>query len=390
MNNILHKALKSIDDNRENIMRLWEELVNIDSGSSNKEGVDNVAEKLRKCYEEIGFNTKIVRNSKAGNSLVAEIGLERAKKGILFIGHMDTVFKAGTAKERPFRIENGKVYGPGVLDMKGGLVVALFAAKALEEAGYKDRSIKVIFSGDEEVGHRYSDKGKLFIEESKGYAAAFDCETGYLDNGVVISRKGSANFVMEINGISAHAGNEPENGRSAILEAAYKIIDIHKLTDFKVGTTYNVGVVQGGTVPNAVPDYVKLEIDVRFDDLDKGEEVISNLQRVTDKTYIDGTNTNLSGGISFMPMETTDGVMKLFEHYRKTSIAMGYPEPYPKKSGGGSDAAYTVIAGVPSICAVGVKGEWNHSPKEFADIESIFERTKLLVASVIAMEEDML
>lgn len=390
MQDILDKALKSVDHNRENIMKLWEELVNIDSGSSCKEGVDTVAEKLKKCYEEIGFNARIIKNNNAGNSLVAETGLEREKKGILFIGHMDTVFKAGTAKARPFRIENGKAYGPGVLDMKGGLIVALFAAKALQEAGYKDRPLKVIFSGDEEVGHKHTDKGRLFIEESKGFAAAFDCETGYMDNGVVVNRKGSANFEMIINGVSAHAGNEPENGRSAILEAAYKIIDIHKLTDFATGTTYNVGVIQGGTVPNAVPDYVKLDIDVRFVDLAKGEQVISDIQKIADKTYIEGTKTTLSGGIAFMPMETTEGVMKLFEHYRKTSIEMGYPEPYPKKSGGGSDAAYTVIAGVPTICAVGVKGEWNHSPKEAADVESIFERTKLLIASVIKMEEDIL
>ncbi|MCF6465964.1 peptidase dimerization protein [Clostridium sp. Cult2] len=370
------------------MLNMWEELVNIDSGSSDKEGVDTIAEKLKKYYDEIGFSTKVIEFNNAGNSLIAEVGAERQKKGILFIGHMDTVFKAGTVNERPFKIENGKAYGPGVLDMKGGLVVEYFAAKALQKVGYYDRPIKVIISGDEEVAHVNSDKGKLFIRESEGYAATFNCEPGYLDNGIVVGRKGVAKFTMEIHGVSAHAGSDPEKGSSAILEAAHKIIDIHKLTNFEEGTTYNVGVIHGGTVSNAVPDYVKLKIDVRFLDLDKTEEIISALKDVTNRTYIVGTKSILSGGVSFKPMETTEGIMKLFEHYKKTSIDLGYEMPYPKKSGGGSDAANTVIAGVPSICAVGVKGSNDHSPKEEADIESMFERTKVLIASVLTYDKD--
>lgn len=389
MDNVLKGALECIDNDRDSILKLWEQIVNIDSGSSYKEGIDSIAELLKKLYEEIGFDTRIVENANAGNTLIGETRYIRKKKGILFIGHMDTVFKENTAEERRFKIVDGKAYGPGVLDMKGGLVIAYFAAKALKEAGYVDRPIKIIFSGDEETGHKDSDKGQIFVDESKGYAAAFDFETGYLDNGIVVERKGSANYILEMHGVSAHAGNEPENGRNAILEAAYKIIDIQGLTNIKEGTTYNVGVMQGGTVPNAVPDYASLEIDVRFTDLSKSEEVNENLQLIANKVYIDGVKSKLSGEVLFKPMIPTEGVMKLFEHYKKNAKLMGYGIPYPKKSGGGSDAAYTVIAGVPSICAVGVMGEWNHSPKEVADVESIFERAKLLVASVITLDKDL-
>lgn len=389
MDKVLKDALECIDNDRDNILKLWEQIVNIDSGSSYKEGIDSIAELLKKLYEEIGFDTRIVENTNAGNTLIGETKYIGGKKGILFIGHMDTVFKENTVKERPFKIVDGKAYGPGVLDMKGGLVIAYFAAKALKEAGYVDRPIKIIFSGDEETGHKDSDKGQIFVDESKGYAAAFDFETGYLDHGIVVERKGSANYTLEMQGVSAHAGNEPENGRSAILEAAYKIIDIQGLTNIEEGTTYNVGVIQGGTVPNAVPDYAKIEIDVRFTDLSKSEEVHENLQSIANKAYIHGVKSKLSGGVLFKPMIPTQGVMKLFEHYKKNSELMGYGIPYPKKSGGGSDAAYTVMAGVPSICAVGVMGEWNHSPKEVADVESIFERAKLLVASVITLDEDL-
>lgn len=388
MDKVLKNALECIDNDRENALRLWEQIVNIDSGSAYKEGIDSIIEILKDLYEEIGFDTRIVENPNAGNTLIGETKDIRENKGILFIGHVDTVFKQNTVKERPFKIIDGKAYGPGVLDMKGGLVIAYFAAKALKKAGYVDRPIKIIFSGDEETGHKNSDKGQIFVDESKGYAAAFDFETGYLDNGIVVERKGSANYTLEIQGVSAHAGNEPENGRSAILEAAYKIIDIQELTNFEEGTTYNVGIVQGGSVPNAVPDYARLEIDVRFTDLSKCEKIHENLQSIANKTYIEGVKSKLTGEVLFKPMVATEGVMKLFEHYKKNAQLMGYGKPYPKKSGGGSDAAYTVIAGVPSICAVGVMGEWNHSPKEVADVESIFERAKLVVASVITLDKD--
>lgn len=389
MDKILKNALECINNDRDSILRLWEQIVNIDSGSSYKEGIDSIAVILKNLYDEIGFDTKIIENTNSGNTLIGETKYSTEKKGILFIGHMDTVFKENTVQERPFKILDGKAYGPGVLDMKGGLVIAYFAAKALIESGYVDRPIKIIFSGDEETGHKDSDKGQIFIDESQGYAAAFDFETGYMDHGIVVERKGSANYTLEMHGVSAHAGNEPENGRSAILEAAYKVIDIQGLTNYEEGTTYNVGVIKGGTVPNAVPDYVKLEIDIRFTDLSKSEEVHEKLQSIADKVYIQGVKSKLSGGVLFKPMIPTEGVMRLFEHYKNNAELLGYGVPYPKKSGGGSDAAYTVMANVPSICAVGVRGEWNHSPKEVADVESIFERAKLVIASVITLDKDL-
>lgn len=390
MDKLLKNAIGYIDNSKDDMLNLWEELVNIDSGTKYKEGVDFVAKKLKELYEDIGFSTKTIENTNVGNTLIGETKDKRKGKGVLILGHMDTVFEKNTATKRPFKIIDDKAYGPGVLDMKGGLVIGYFAAKALQKSGYTDRPIKIIFSGDEEVGHKDSDGGQIIIDESKGYAASFNCETGFLDNGVVVERKGDGTFIIEVHGIAAHAGNAPEKGRSAILEAAHKTIAIHELSDFEEGTTYNVGVIEGGTVSNAVPDYARMEVDFRLTDVSKYENMVKDLEKITNKSFIEGTKSEITGGTYCQPMKRTEGVMELFEHYKKTAVLLGYEEPYPKKSGGGADSAYTVIAGVPSICAIGVKGDWNHSPEEVANVESLFERAKILVASIITLDEDLI
>lgn len=387
----LKKAFDFVDSHKSEMISLWEDLVNTESGSKDKELVDNLAVKLKKITEAIGMDTKIVEYQNGGNSIVAEIGANRNRKGIVFSGHMDTVFKKDTIKDNPFRIEAGKAYGPGVLDMKGGIVIALYAIKALNSIGYNDRPIKLIISGDEETGHSKNPEGaQLFINECKGFTAAFNFETGFLDNGLVVGRKGVAQYTLEIKGVSAHAGNAPEKGRSAIEELAHKVLDIQSLTNWEEGTTFNVGTIQAGTVSNAIPDYAKAEIDVRYAKVSKKDEITKSLEKITASTYIDGTNSKLTIGNFMYPMETTSGVISLFELAKNTSMELGLGEVYPKTIGGGSDASNIVIAGVPTLCALGVKGEWNHTPREYAIVESLFERAKLILACVMNLKEDLI
>ncbi|MBV7271438.1 M20 family metallopeptidase [Clostridium sp. PL3] len=384
------KAFEFIDFHKNEMLALWEELVNTESGARDKESVDNLAVKLKNIIENIGMNTKIVEYKNAGNSIVAEFGTDRRKKGIVFSGHMDTVFKKDTAKNNPFRIENGKAYGPGVLDMKGGIVIALYAIKALNSVGYNERPIKLIISGDEETGHSNNPAGaELFINEAKGFTAAFNFETGFTDNGIIVGRKGVAQYTLEVEGVSAHAGNAPEKGRSAIEEIAHKVLDIQNLTNWEEGINFNAGTIQGGTVSNAIPDYAKVEIDVRYTKVSKKAEITKSLEEIAAKTYVEGTKTKLTVKNFMYPMETTDGVMNLFELAKNTSIEIGFGEVYPKTTGGGSDASNTVIAGVPTICAVGVKGEWNHTSREYAEVESLFERTKFVIACVMNLKDDL-
>jgi len=383
-------AFDFVDSHRDEMLSLWEELVNTESDTNNKELVDKLSDKVKVILDEIGMNTKIIENKNAGNCIIAKLGTDRIKKGIIFAGHMDTVYKKGTVKENPFKIEGDKAYGPGVLDMKGGIVVALYAIKALNSIGYNERPIKVIISGDEETGHSNSNGSQLFTDESKGFAAAFDFETSSTDNSVIVGRKGVSNFILEVKGVSAHAGNSPEKGRSAIEEIAHKIIDIQNLTNWDEGNTFNVGTILGGTVSNAIPDYAKAEIDVRYTVVDKRSKIIKSLKEITEKTYIDGTTSRIIVNSYLRPMETTDGVIKLFKILQKTSLELGFGQVNPKTAGGGSDAANIVIAGVPTLCAMGVKGECNHTPREWAIVESLFERTKLIIGCVMNLEEDLI
>jgi glutamate carboxypeptidase len=388
MRNLKDKAFQFIDTHQQDMLALWKEIVNMESGSTDKAGIDAVASRLKQFIDQAGGTTKIIEMENAGNMLVGEIGAGRAKPGVLFMGHMDTVFPAGTVAKRPFTIRDGKAYGPGALDMKGGIVIFLYAILALNAAGYDTRALKVILAGDEEIAHANSNAAEHFMQEARGHAAAFNCETGFEDDGIVVGRKGTAEFILEVKGVAVHAGNEPQNGRSAILEIAHKVIDIQKLTDYDKGITFNVGVIAGGTVKNAVPDYAKILVDIRYLDPAQLPEIKAMVEKVAAKTYIDGTSTTflLSPGIA--AMQTTPGGKNLFSIVKKSYEENGFGTPYEHFVGGGSDSAYSVIAGVPTVCAMGVKGGRNHSPQEFAVVETLFERAKLLIACTLNLDDE--
>ena len=386
MNNLKNNAFQFIDDHRQDMLALWQELVNTESGSADKPGIDAVAARIKQVLDQAGGVSKTVEMAKAGNMLVGEIGTGRGTAPVLFMGHMDTVFSTGTVAKRPFTITDGTAYGPGVLDMKGGIVAALFAMQALQAAGYDTRPLKMILAGDEEVAHVNSNAAEVFMTEAKGAVAAFNCETGFMDDAIVVGRKGTAVFELEVAGVAVHAGNEPENGRSAILEIAHKVIDIQNLTNWETGTTFNVGVIQGGTVPNAVPGQAKIVIDIRYLEPDLLPEIRRQLQEVAAKNYVKDTTTTLTEVPGIAPMKTTPAVEDLFAVVKKTYAEMGLGTPYPKLVGGGSDSAYSVMAGVPTVCAMGVKGGRNHSPQEFAIVETLFERAKLLAACTINLD----
>lgn len=375
-----------LEQEKENILTFWEKIVNIESGSSDKEGLDRLRDFLVQAMTDLGAKVRCVPYEKAGDLIVATFNGEAQAEPIVFSGHYDTVFKRGTIQERPFTMKDGKVFGPGVLDMKAGVTMAIHIAKILLAAGYKERPIKIVLAGDEEVGHHFSTAADDFMEAVTGAKAAFNFETGYLDNGIVIGRKGGANAIITCHGIGAHAGNEPEKGRSAILELAHKAIDIQSRTDFDAGITYNVGVFQGGTVPNAVPEQAKMVVDIRYRKLDQLEIIKKDLAEVLAVTHVDGTTTEMNMHVSIEPMETTEGVKALFSLLQATARELGLGEYTEKYVGGGADSAYEVKAGVPTVCAVGVAGGKNHSVDEFAVVDTMFERANLIAHTVLKVK----
>lgn len=382
---INHELFKTIDSYQSEMIELWRKLVSQESGSADKAGVDKAQIVVKDFLEAEGASVRIIEHEHAGNTLIAEIGSDRPNPPVIFMGHIDTVFKTGTIDKRPFTIRDGKAYGPGVLDMKGGIVAFLYAIKALNAAGFNERPIKILLAGDEETGHPDSDTDEIFVKEAAGCIAAFNCETGFVDDAIIVGRKGVARFDMEVRGVAAHVGNDPENGRSAIVEIAHKLIEIEKLTNWQEGTSFNVGTIEGGTVPNATPDYAKIKIDVRYTDDNAIPKFTKQVEAIAQKAYIPGTTTTLTGGASFKPMKTTEGVKRLFALVKDVYTENGFGQPYEKTSGGGSDSAYTVIAGVPTVCAMGVKGARNHTAEEYAVVDSLFERAKLLAACVLKL-----
>ena len=373
-----------IDDHKAQMMDLWQDLVNQDSPASYREGVDLVAKRVFKELEEAGAST---RWDEEGKALIAEIpGDSRAP--VLLLGHMDTVFPVGEAARRPFTVEGSRVTGPGALDMKGGVAVMLSALKALHSAGFSGRPLKVILVSDEEIAHNGSKATVMLQREARGCAACFNCETGYEDNSLVIGRKGGVVFKAAVHGIAAHAGNNPRQGRSAIWEMAKKIDDIQNMTDWDKGITFNVGTIKGGTVSNAIPDYCEVEGDIRFQDPDISPFVKEELFKVLNHTYMEGTKTELLlYHEGMLPMKMTEENRKLFEFVKKTGEENGIPVSEGKLVGGGSDSGYVVYAGVPTVCAMGVKGRFDHTRDEYALKDSLFERAKLLGAVILKMNE---
>ena len=379
---IKENAFAYIDAHRSEMLKMWEDLVMTPSGSANKADVDAIIAKAADILTGMGGKTRIKEFTDAGNALVSEFGDCENKPFVVFVGHLDTVFSdPEETKKRPFTIKDGTAYGPGVLDMKGGITIAIHALQALQSVNFDKYAVKVIIAGDEEVGHKYSAFGDFAMKEAKGAAAAFNFETGFMDDSLVLARKGVYCFAMEAFGRGAHVGNAPEEGRSAIKE----LLDIEALTDWSKGLNLNVGVIEGGTVHNSAPAYAKMIVDMRFTDPAMLEAMKAKFQEINDKVYVDGVTCKMTPVSLMQPMVELESSKELFELVKKVYEQEGFGSPKAITVGGGSDSAYTTMVGVPTVCAMGVKGGRNHTVDEFANVESLFMRAKLMCAVMLAL-----
>ena len=369
------KAYQWIDEHKDEMISLWKEMVTIDSGIGVKEGGMAMGNLCAGILEKLGFSIRRVPYEKCGDTIIGERG-DMTKPFTILMGHMDTVFFKGEPEKRPFTIKDGKAYGPGVLDMKGGVTILLSTLQALHEAGFEDFPCKVILDADEEPAHAFSNASEVIQKEAEGAKCAFNFETGFTDHSLVVQRKGCWRFFIETFGRGCHVGNDPENGRSAILEMAHKIIEIEKLTDYSKQYNVNVGSIEGGTVANAAPAYCKVECDFRYTHPEDLPILRKKVDEVCSRQYVPDTITKVSDSVGFATMTRLPGNLELLKIAQEVAEESGFPKPEARLCGGGSDAAYTTAMGVPTLCAVGVEGARNHTVEEWADVDSLFRRAK--------------
>ncbi|WP_444196047.1 M20 family metallopeptidase [Dialister succinatiphilus] len=369
------KAYQWIDEHKDEMISLWKEMVTIDSGIGVREGGMAMGNLCAGILEKLGFSIRRVPYEKCGDTIIGERG-DMTKPFTILMGHMDTVFFKGEPEKRPFTIKDGKAYGPGVLDMKGGVTILLSTLQALHEAGFEDFPCKVILDADEEPAHAFSNASEVIQKEAEGAKCAFNFETGFTDHSLVVQRKGCWRFFIETFGRGCHVGNDPENGRSAILEMAHKIIEIEKLTDYSKQYNVNVGTIEGGTVANAAPAYCKVECDFRYTHPEDLPILRKKVDEVCSRQYVPDTITKVSDSVGFATMTRLPGNLELLKIAQEVAEESGFPKPEARLCGGGSDAAYTTAMGVPTLCAVGVEGARNHTVEEWADVDSLFRRAK--------------
>ncbi|HEY6677624.1 MAG TPA: M20 family metallopeptidase [Actinomycetota bacterium] len=360
-------------------------MVNVDCGSFTKEGVNAIADLCQARFEAGGWKVERIRHIPAGaEPQLGDLVIGRldgaAGPRVLMIGHTDTVFEPGTAAERPFRIEGDRATGPGVSDMKGGLLTGFLAVEVLREAGFDGfGSITYICNPDEEIGSPFS---RPHIEQAATDSDAAFVLEGARENGDIVSaRKGVSDFRIEILGRAAHAGVEPERGRSAILEAAHKVIALHELNGRWPGVTVNAGVIEGGTRPNVVAERCVLRVDVRSPQEDTLVAAEAEVNRIADATTVPDTLVAVDDGGWHRPMEKSEAGARLVALAIDVARGLGF-ELRDAATGGASDANTTSAAGVPTLDGLGPVGGDDHGPREWIDLTSVVPRISLLAGIV--------
>ena len=364
-------------------------MVDIDCGSYTPTGVNQVARWVASFLSELGADIDIRPDPEGrfGNTVVATFHGPADGPRVLLIGHMDTVFDPGTAAERPFRIDDDIARGPGVTDMKSGLLAGLYALKTIigEAGGLPFGRVTFIANPDEEVG---SPSSAVHIRElARDADACLVLECARANGDIVSARKGILDTRMTIHGRAAHAGVEPEKGRNAILEASRVIRDLHGLNGRWPGVTVNVGKIAGGTRPNVVAERCELEVDVRSATSDGLDTVEAAIREVAAATEVPDTTVDTQVMVAWRPMEKLARSGRLVEHAQTVARHLGF-EVQDTSTGGASDANTTSGMGVPTLDGLGPIGGNDHSPAEYLEIDSIVPRTTLLAGLLLAIARD--
>ena len=384
---IAHTISHYLSEQLSTYLEELQQLCTIECPTHHKPGVDEAGAWVHQWAIKRGWEIQTWPDSTMGDSLAVSIsgGNDRGPH-ILIAAHLDTVYPVGTAAERPLRYEGDYLIGPGTADNKSGLLSGLYAMAALEDL---DRlnvfgRICLVCGSDEEAGMRVSTA--VLRELAPDYDIALVVEPGRENGDIVSARKGGGRFNLEVFGKAAHAGVEPHKGASAILALAQQISALHLLNGMRPSMTLNVGVVQGGTTRNAVPDYARAEIDVRVLHPDDQEPATKAIEQIAQTTYVAGTTATLDGGIQLAPMARTPQIEAMATHARNCAEELDFTIK-DALTGGVSYANILASFGLPVLDGLGPIGGLNHSPGEYIEVSSIVPRTALLALLMMRLAE---
>lgn len=376
-------VLDAATQKKEESLKLLERLVNIDSGSTNAEGLEKVRTLVVDELRQLGARIETFPAEPHPGSNVVATFTGTGKKKILILAHIDTVFKDGTAAAKPFYVKDGRAYGPGVMDNKGGVVAGLQALKILQQLGFKDYGqLTFLIDTNEETGSVGT--SALIERVAKQHDVALNLEPGRPADGLVVERKGSATALIEVKGLAAHAGVAPEAGRNAAMEVAHQVLQLSKTADAAKKTTVNFTVLTANGPTNVIPATASARGDVRAATPEELDRVEKDLQRIAQNKLIPDTEVKVRLIRGLPPMPRSPASDKL------VATAEGIYAEIGKKltiesSGGAADASLVAGVGVPVLDGFGIVGGGIHTPEEYAEVESIVPRLYLLSRMLMAL-----
>jgi glutamate carboxypeptidase len=372
---------------RDAMIELTAKLVNIDSNTYDKAGVDAVGQALKDFLEAAGATCAWIPVETHGDVLRASFTGGSNARPAMMMGHRDTVFPTGEALRRPFTIEGDRAYGPGVADMKAGLVQNAFVMAAFAALGRSPVPLVALFTSDEEIG---TPACRPIIEaEARNALLVFNSEAGRPSGNVVKSRRGGIFFDVEVFGKAAHSGNSYEPGRSAIAEMADKIGKWFAMNETfaSTGATVNVGMVSGGEAVNMVAPHAQCGIDLRYTEPADRELLVAEIFRIAETCGIEGTRGEARIKSEFLPMPESPEGIALFERYREAAADVGFTvdAEFTKSC---ADSGLTAALGIPTLCGTGPLGWKAHSPDEYLELDSLVPRAQAMALAIARLSPD--
>ncbi|MBQ9805710.1 MAG: M20/M25/M40 family metallo-hydrolase [Clostridia bacterium] len=369
-----------IDRLNDKYLSVWEDICNIESPTDDKNGVDAVALYVTQLAEKKDWEVEVIVQKVSGNPVCITLNPDADAAPISLSGHMDTVHPVGSFGSPAVRRDETRMYGPGVLDCKGGIVAALLAMDALDQCGFRARPVQLLLQSDEEKGSAPSKKETIryICEKAKNSVGFLNLE-GHTAGAACLARKGIVNFTFTVTGVEAHSSNCAEKGANAIADAAHKILELEKIKD-AAGLTCNCGVISGGTVPNTVAGTCEFKANVRFATMEQYEWICDYVQKLAAIEHVKGCSCTVSQTGYRVMMEDCQRNRSLLDTMNRIFEQTGLPCLKASTRKGGSDAADVTAYGIPCVDSLGVEGGKIHTVHEYAELASLKSSAKRIAA----------